>query len=617
LVKALTRAEDDSYDLTSGERVANLRAKLIWLEILDLEPLAPSTNLLGAILARLELAAGRYLDRVEPAPATLMDPYGAEPNAMRELVRLQDQAATAIKGNLTARAGGLDPDNFAAESRRAERHRMDLSERFAYVLSLLARQVGNSSRDHDQQPVFVLPVDDLDLNPTACVPLLELLRAVHSPHLFVILLADIDITQKVLRLHYQRRFIEVAGTRELEKEYLEDARDLAANALRKHFPPEHRISLKKADVRQALTFKPLGSTAPNPELWTLLEEVRLIDDWVWLPAVPGAGRPVAAPLIDLERLSEQPQREHYSWHRVFRLTSRELVDAYLDAASAGRDAARGGDPRPLARLVRARILTLAAVDQNDTAPETGTSQGLVLTAVPDWSRHNLPDGQVETATIRRWSATGGNTHLTADDQHTLAGVLDVDPHLAPDAEADAALIDGSRTARECPPLRRTLWTETEPVDWPMPRHSTCWGYEDAIADLADNDRQWQVTDQPDRWFGAWVETMTTVVEKALGKDGTADLPRDWEAIRGRLERLGDEPLARRWRAEVLALCTPEMGMAEPGVVWSAADPVVLDQAQRIRAERAGKQPKEFTDRIRRGSLPPPPQLPPPVGGPTP
>ena len=220
-----------------------------------MEALAESANLLGAVLARVEDASGERF----PAPSTgqpvsLMHPSHAYHDAQRDLLRLQTSAALGFTGNLTARAGSLDPDTFAIEARRAERERLGMNRRFAGVLANLSAAIASTSEL--QAPMFVLPVDDLDLNPASCVPLLELLRAVHSPHLFVILMADPDLVATILRLKYQGDFVRLAATANLTVRELDPLADLAANALHKHFPRAQRVVLGLVEPARALTFSP-------------------------------------------------------------------------------------------------------------------------------------------------------------------------------------------------------------------------------------------------------------------------------------------------------------------------------------------------------------------------
>jgi hypothetical protein len=120
---SLSNATDALNDRDLARTIGDLRKRLVWLETLDLEPLDPSTNLLGAVLARIEDVIGQNVP--EPTEAlSLMHPSPAYHESVRDLRRLQTSVALSFGGNLPNRKGSLDPDNFAIEARRAERERL-------------------------------------------------------------------------------------------------------------------------------------------------------------------------------------------------------------------------------------------------------------------------------------------------------------------------------------------------------------------------------------------------------------------------------------------------------------------------------------------------------------
>ena len=81
-----------------------------------------------------------------------------------ELQRLKSDVSLAWDGNIDQRAAQLDPDAYAQEVMRAESARLGLNRRLSDVLAKLAHV--EHCRNQKRGPVlFVLPVDDFDLNP--------------------------------------------------------------------------------------------------------------------------------------------------------------------------------------------------------------------------------------------------------------------------------------------------------------------------------------------------------------------------------------------------------------------------------------------------------------------
>jgi hypothetical protein len=123
----------------------------------------------------------------------------------------------------------------------------------------------------------------------------------------------------------------------------------------------------------------------------------------------------------------------------------------------------------------------------------------------------------------------------------------------------------------------------------MPQHSTCWGVDGAARKLAEADGAW--TDI-DGLFGAWIATMTDLLLEATPDSVAPNKSNDaWADLRARLAALGTGTLGRRWQAEVLALCTPEMGMStsRAAETWAEAQrwasKAVLDLAVQIRHDQ--------------------------------
>ena len=290
-------ARDQAHVMPTEDRdkvLSKIAGRLVWLETLDMEPLPPDANLLAAILVRLEDAARAY--GVKEAPQLgrargLLEPSSDYHAALLELQRLQTDVALAWDGNLRDRKGHLDPDTYAVEMMRIEQARLSLNRRFADTFETLAEHVFRSARVHD--PLFVLPVDDFDLNPPTCLDLLRVLRLISIPRLFTIILGDLQVAQTVLSLKLSHDIGTIADSR-IHRDMLAIdpgsvgvlAGDVAANAIRKLLPPAHRVELRPMSVLEALNFRPLGAPSSDPALHELFAECGVFPQWT-LPPVPG------------------------------------------------------------------------------------------------------------------------------------------------------------------------------------------------------------------------------------------------------------------------------------------------------------------------------------------
>jgi hypothetical protein len=229
-----------------------------WLEPLDMEPLPQGTNLLASILARIESALDADCEEAIQSMG-ILGPHSGVENALHNLHRLATDVALAWDGNIRQRAGAMDPDSFASEVMRVERARLSLNRKLNEALDELAR--GLYRREEGRSLLFVLPVDDLDLNPLRCLELLRLLRAISVPRLFVLVLGRVGDAEAVARLDIAGGLAEL-GRNSLASQVFGEAdlpamsQRVAVNTVRKLLPPAQRIHLKLWTPEEALGYCP-------------------------------------------------------------------------------------------------------------------------------------------------------------------------------------------------------------------------------------------------------------------------------------------------------------------------------------------------------------------------
>jgi DNA-binding CsgD family transcriptional regulator len=338
-----------------------VRQHVVWLEPLDMEPAPRSLNLLPAILARVNDAVTRVGLRVtdggsnrETSYRGLLEVGQGHEDALMRLQRLQTSTAIGWESNLRARAAQLDPDSYAVEVMRAERSRLSLGPELEAVLEALAYEVFRTHRARN--PLFVLPIDDFDLSPSDCVPLLRLLRMISGSRFFALVLGDLSVAEVILNLSLSSDLAMVAGSAARDNllgfpvdEVQRVGTDLAANALRKLVPPGQRVDLESLDIREGLNFRPLHPRWDNPQrLHDLLAQFEVdlsrrspdpeggslpwnfldLRDYLLFPRVPVSEQtPAGTELTD----SDVPQPA-YSGLDFFATTPRRATDLWLELA---------------------------------------------------------------------------------------------------------------------------------------------------------------------------------------------------------------------------------------------------------------------------------------------
>ena len=316
---AMAESRDPAEDVPRpvSKALNLLRRRVVWLEPLDMEPLPASANLLSAILVRVEDSVRRLggggIDAGDDGDGMayrgLVQPGGGVHDVLLDLQRLQTHGALAWEGNLQSRKGNLDPDSYAVEVARTERARLSISNKVQDVLDRLARKTQWMFGIYD--PLFVLPVDDLDLNPLAFLDTLKLLRLLSVPRLFSLLIGDVTVADLLLNLKLSSELAQlVANLRDTNLLAVDTksigalAGEIASNAFRKLLPPGQRVNLQSMTLQEGLNFRPLTSgrnvggneIAPKERrVHQLLSSVEIcLEHRLWPPPGPNAAAPTSS-----------------------------------------------------------------------------------------------------------------------------------------------------------------------------------------------------------------------------------------------------------------------------------------------------------------------------------
>jgi hypothetical protein len=234
--------------------LADLRQRIVWLETLDLEPMPQSTGLMAAMVARIEQAVTEDAETDDLCLRRAQRTFG---KVLQDLSDFSLDVCLAWDQDYPRLGDSGDTDLYARERMRVERARTNLQTRFAKLLNDLAATTPWKS--DKQRPLFVLPVDDIDLNPARCLELLRLVRSFQTPRFVVLLFGDYEVARFVVNLSFLKEFGDllpdhVLGTDTIRANIDGQAFRLGAEAIRKMLPPNQRFRLKNVSVGEVLGF---------------------------------------------------------------------------------------------------------------------------------------------------------------------------------------------------------------------------------------------------------------------------------------------------------------------------------------------------------------------------
>lgn len=262
--------------------------QIVPIGLVDLQPLPPSTNLLLYIVGRfhglveaIEQAVGHGGAR-PPFHATADE----EPRCRTRWREFLRAAAIGWDHGLEGRRATLDPEAYAFEVEQAERQRLDVVSSFRRFVDVLADDYQHIVRlDKRNPPLFVVSIDDADMNPGRSLELLDLVRTLWHPRVAFLATGDSSLFRETLRIHLlgtlRKPLLEIhAIVAEHHRSLDGELHDRLANAIyNKVIPPAHRCELPRLSTttrhkRISRLFKELGVQAPSTAKWlaTLFDE---------------------------------------------------------------------------------------------------------------------------------------------------------------------------------------------------------------------------------------------------------------------------------------------------------------------------------------------------------
>lgn len=338
-LKRLLRKEEMKVEGRQYHGLRKLRgsqSRLEWLEPLDLETAAGSTNFLAAVLVRLDKAI--HGDTLEKLPEVRRPGLLENDDARQKFRRLENDVVLAWDGTVPERAEHVDPEVFSQDVLRAEKARLRVNQRLRGTLDSVARSGG------DTRTLYVLPVDDFYLHPASSLEFLRLLRMISVPELFILVMGDLDVVRELFYLNQLGQLVRLVGEKSVEallfphEQVTGRAGALTAYALSKLIPLSQRAVLEAMDQLQALEFTPKrpGTREKDDEvndLGYLLGEVPLRVDKSNLPE-PANGvfdpKNLHEFLLVRESSVERDSDSYtYSGLSVLDLPPREVVDLWL------------------------------------------------------------------------------------------------------------------------------------------------------------------------------------------------------------------------------------------------------------------------------------------------
>ncbi|MCA9023356.1 MAG: hypothetical protein KDA74_24575, partial [Planctomycetaceae bacterium] len=329
-------------DMDQNESLSDLARplhnRIVVLDPLDMEPLPKSTPILAAIMARLSRAA-RDFETGNKTPRGLLDPTLDDDRDFIRFQQFQAQIARALDSNLVDRRGSLDREQYGQAVMEQENDRLRIWPTLNDVLKHLSKAIG-SDQNNRKRHLFLVPVDDVDLNPKRCLELLRLLRSYSPPQLFFLLMGQFDLVKSIVKLSMAKEYDEIRAHKSeysgaTDKVLQREIAEVSAANLQKMVP--NVIELPPLSIDDIMRFRPPGQNRTKKSLRELFTEVTFEKN----NALPAKVTNLYELLIfnrvqsnSGKRMSSGFQLSEYPGLGAFRVSLRRLVDLSMHLEEA-------------------------------------------------------------------------------------------------------------------------------------------------------------------------------------------------------------------------------------------------------------------------------------------
>lgn len=223
------------------------------LAVLDFDPLPPSVPLIAGIVEAWRPIAKRYDDENGCAETD----SGEEDSLMDRWHALFRMAATGWSAS--SQGKNLLEQVLDREEQVEDWQQLSRNWR-GFVDKLVKRGKKSKGQALPKDTVFVLMIDDVDLQVERIRELLPALRVLYHPNVFFLVAADRDHMLYMLKLDFYGQQLKLAGRKpldhapELGEPDLNWAEELAAASFEKVFPSANSWKLKRLTLEEVLSF---------------------------------------------------------------------------------------------------------------------------------------------------------------------------------------------------------------------------------------------------------------------------------------------------------------------------------------------------------------------------
>ena len=240
---------------------------LVWLEILNLEPLPSEANLLTVLLTQVRNALHNHSDKRQ-SEQERRSIFEEEANSARQQLNVLISDATLTWQNITEQ----DTRSISNRQVKAADIYDGFQEKFKKAMDKLAEEL-REVHSLEHKPSIVLPIDNIDRSTEHLQAIVKLAQLVSHPNLWLVMAGDrLEIETFLERVYWKELIRGVSGGGvqgkmggDGEDETLVMARRQANATAQKLWPANHRVEIDFVRPEETLEFIYKNHSASNTD----------------------------------------------------------------------------------------------------------------------------------------------------------------------------------------------------------------------------------------------------------------------------------------------------------------------------------------------------------------
>lgn len=229
-----------------------------WLPPLSLDPLPLGTNLVGALLSRIQDTVALESSEETVRGGSMMHASAQLERVRHSLDNLKTDALMAYESNIDRASAYQEPENNALQAGHAELKKLGILRRLDQALEYYFNAASDAQELRKvNRGMFIQIIDDIDSRPSRAIEALKLAHSFSVPRILFVIIGEQHAIDRMMYFDVKGEFEKVTSSHDPEtnKDIAAVANEQSSSLFRKLIPLGQRINVEDMTLDESLNFR--------------------------------------------------------------------------------------------------------------------------------------------------------------------------------------------------------------------------------------------------------------------------------------------------------------------------------------------------------------------------